>query len=72
MLEVPTLEPRLSTARIGARSALRTLLSREPEPGKWANEEGEQGHGLLSASPQTGAGKSGAGAGDREDCSTQT
>lgn len=32
------------------------------EPGQWAHEEEERGNGLLSAPPQTGAGKRGAGA----------
>lgn len=47
-------------------------LSRGAEPGQWAHKVEEQGNGLLFTPPQTGAGKSGAGAGLREGCSAPT
>lgn len=42
------------------------------EPSKWAHEEEGQGNGLLFAPPQTGAGKSGAGARGQAGCSAPT
>lgn len=60
----------------GAETAQRSVLSglgvptrgfaRGAVPGKWAHEEREQRDGLLFASPQTGAGKSGTDSADGE------
>lgn len=80
-LQVQTWEPSLRSALGEARSAgcpeRRFSGTSDPtpglscgaEPGQWAHEVEEQGNGLLFTPPETGAGKSGAGAGVREGCS---